>query len=248
MKRILIAAAAFASLATASYAADLPARMPLKAAAPLPAMTWTGCYVGAGGGYGMWNQDHTTLVSGVPVTPEATAGGRGWFGTVQLGCDYQFNTNWLIGAFGDADWGNIRGDLNDVTTGVTLYGREKQKWSWAAGGRVGYLVYPQLLTYVSGGYTAARFDQVNLATFAGVASGFYPEHTYNGWFIGTGYEYQLSFLPGLAWKTEYRFSDYGTDNLLRYTPAGVLTTASMDSHKYEQVIRSELVWRFNFWR
>ena len=41
-----------------------------------------------------------------------TNGGRGWFGTVQGGCDYQFAGpygNWVIGAFGDYDFSNIHG-------------------------------------------------------------------------------------------------------------------------------------------
>jgi hypothetical protein len=32
---------------------------------------------------------------------------------------------------------------------------------WAVGGRLGWLVTPTLLTYVSGGYTQARFNEVN---------------------------------------------------------------------------------------
>ncbi len=68
--------------------------------------------------------------------------------------------------------------------------------------------------------------------------------TYNGWFIGSGYEYKLDWLPGLFWKTEYRFADYGsrTNDFLRSTRRG----DSVDSHKFIQTIRSELVYRFNF--
>jgi len=56
----------------------------------------------------------------------------------------------------------------------------------------------------------------------------------------------MTWFPGLAWKTEYRFSDYGRDTLNRFTAAGVATAVTMNTHKYEQVIRSELVWRFNW--
>jgi outer membrane immunogenic protein len=248
VKKILIAAAAFAAVASTSFAADLPARVPVKAAPlPSPAMSWTGCYLGAGGGYGMWNQDHDTFVAGALVFT-GTTGGRGWFGTVQGGCDYQFNENWVVGVFADYDRGSIRGDFNDVTVGAPLVGREKLTWSWAVGGRVGYLISPQFLTYVAGGYTEANFDQINLSTVAGVLTAVYPENSYTGWFIGTGYEYRLPWFSGLTWKTEYRFSDFDSERLARFTPAGALTTVSMDSHKYSQAIRSELVWRFNWWR
>jgi outer membrane immunogenic protein len=251
MKRILIAAAALSALASTAFAADLPARMPVKAAPMVPVQTWTGCYVGAGGGYGMWNQDHLTTdtVGAVPGGASAfrsTTGGRGWFGTAQFGCDYQFDQNWLVGAFVDGNWGSIRGDFED---NFFQFGREKEKWSWAAGGRVGYLLYPQLLTYVSGGFTSARFDQFGVTNAAGVPAGIYARHTYDGYFIGTGYEYKIAWWQGLTWKTEYRVSDFGNNERVPLlTVAGAPTVFSMNSHKYEQTVRSELVWRFNWWR
>ena len=66
------------------------------------AYSWTGCYVGAGGGYGMCESGDAA----VPRQRSASAiandnGGRGWFGTVQVGCDYQIGSNIVIGAFGD---------------------------------------------------------------------------------------------------------------------------------------------------
>ncbi len=212
MNKILIAAATLAAFATTSYAADLPARMPVKAM-PAPVVTnWTGCYIGAGGGYGMWNQDHSTFsAAGALEAARTTTGGRGYFGTAQFGCDYQFDQNWLIGAFIDGNWGSLRGDFLEPRSPASI-GRERERWSWAGGGRVGYLIYPQLLTFVSAGYEAARFDQINLSAGAGTVN-IYPRHTYEGYFIGTGYEYKLTWLPGFTWKTEYRYSDYGRDNV-----------------------------------
>jgi len=56
-------------------------------------------------------------------------------------------------------------------------------------------------------------------------------------------------LPGLFWKTEYRFAQYETDSLpLTVYSTGAATTRSIDSTKYVQTIRSELVWRFNWGR
>jgi outer membrane immunogenic protein len=100
--------------------------------------------------------------------------------------------------------------------------------------------------FASGGYTQGQFSQITLINLTGVASGVViPKHTYAGWFVGTGYEYGLGFLPGLFWKTEYRFADYGSDNI--FVQAGaVVTTDSVEQRKYVQTVRSELVWRFNF--
>ena len=254
MKLLIAAATAatvVAALATSAVAADIPARGPVMKAPAMvaPVMSWTGCFIGAGGGYGMWNQENTPVdevLGGVPLGPQTTAGGRGYFGTVQVGCDYQFAPNWVVGAFGDWDFGSIKGTPNYLI----YYGEEKLKWSWAAGGRIGYVIMPNLLGYISGGYTQAHYDQVNLFLLAGAAAaGIHaPSHTYAGWFIGTGYEYGISFLPGLFWKTEYRFADYSTDRVqLLFTANGLPTGIAVDAHKYVQTIRSELVWRFN-WR
>jgi outer membrane immunogenic protein len=253
MKKILSAAAALAALASTSYAADLPARMPVKAAPAPVVSTWTGCYIGAGGGYGLFDQHHSTTVVGAAAPFFiGDTGGRGWFGTVQGGCDYQFNESFVIGVFGDYDWSGMRGDFSNVGViggvGTALVGREKLDSAWAVGGRVGYLINPQVLTYISGGYTEANFDRVNLAPIGGATTFFYPDHTYTGWFLGSGYEYRLPWFSGLTWKTEYRFSELGRDTLTRFTAAGAPLAITTDSHKYVQTVRSELVWRFNWWR
>jgi outer membrane immunogenic protein len=151
----------------------------------------------------------------------------------------------VIGAFGDYDFADLRGTFQDPFTG--FIGNEKETGSWAAGGRVGYLITPSLLSYIDGGYTQARFDHINLSTAIGNS---FPSHTYNGWFIGGGYEYSLnwlSFIPisGLFWRTEYRFQQYQSADLPLLFD-GVQTRLASHMQKDEQTITSGLVWRFNF--
>jgi outer membrane immunogenic protein len=252
MKKVLLSIAVTAGLAGSAFAADLPAKAPRLMPAPVPVHSWTGCYLGAGGGYGMWNQNHylETDPGHVATTPAATAGGRGWFGTVQAGCDYQFADRWVFGVFGDYDFGSLKGTLNPV--GTTFVGEEKLRDSWAVGGRLGYVVFPQLLAYVSGGYTQARFNQVDFFGGPVVLAAVAPPvslagQTYSGWFLGTGYEYGLEFLPGLYWKTEYRFAEYQAKDVpVIFTGTGVGTGTAAHSEKFVQTIRSELVWRFNW--
>src|SRR5262245_16765722 len=150
MKKLALAAISLALVGSAS-AADL--RMPVKAA-PAPvavaAYSWTGCYVGAGGGYGMWNQDTQAYIApGVAIGGANDNGGRGWFGTVQVGCDYQVSPSIVIGAFGDWDFGSIKGDMVTFFGGVNVIGQEKLKSSWAAGGRIGWVPWSttQFLVY-----------------------------------------------------------------------------------------------------
>jgi outer membrane immunogenic protein len=237
-------------LAGSASAADM--RIPAKAPAPTPVVTyhWTGCYVGAGGGYGMFDQESQFIDTGVAVGLTSDNGGRGWFGTVQVGCDYQVGSSFVIGVFGDYDFASIKGNMHPAAFGGGgLIGEEKLKSSWAAGGRIGWLPFQsqQLLVYVSGGYTQARFDAVDFTSiFGGGVVNTMVKHTYDGYFIGSGYEYQLSWFPGLTWKTEYRFADYGTERVQMAAGTFLLPNDHLDNRKYVQTIRSELVWRFNF--
>ena len=62
-----------------------------------------------------------------------------------------------------------------------------------------------------------------------------------------GDEYALNFLPGLFWKTEYRFSEFDTKtNAVLDSFTGLPVGGSVDSHKWVHTVRSELVYRFNW--
>lgn len=259
MKKIAFALAALAAMTGSASAADLAARPYTKAPAPMPVAvaSWTGCYIAGGGGYGLWNQENTaydiTTNPRTQLTATNTAGGRGYFGTVGGGCDYQFALGtWqmVVGGFGDYDFASMKGNVDIPVLGA--YGYEKLNSQWSAGGRVGVLVTPSLLTYFSAGYTEAHFNSFNLlsnfAPFIGAATPNYiGGRNYTGYFLGAGDEYALSFLPGLFWKTEYRFSDLDTKaNPIRVIATGAATAFSEDSHKYVHTVRSELVYRFNW--
>jgi outer membrane immunogenic protein len=262
MKKLFVSMAITAGFTGSAFAADLPMKAAPMAPAQVIAANWTGCYVGAGGGYGMFVQRHHSIDAvGRPVTAgETDTGGKGWFGTVQVGCDYQIADRFVIGAFGDWDWSGLRGNLQPTgivsAGGLGVWGEERQKDTWAAGARLGYVVFPRLLGYVSGGYTETRFEGVSFANLLdNSATGLTLDaQKYKGWFIGTGYEYGLDFLPGLYWKTEYRYSAYRAENPALSVAAGgpfavvpgTRIIGFENSKKDVQTIRSELVYRFNF--
>jgi outer membrane immunogenic protein len=260
MNKILMALTAVAAMTGTASAADLAARPYTKApVAMAPAVNWTGCYVAGGGGGAMTKNNHNDIdnvgivvAPGTAAGPNLSTGADGWLATVQGGCDYQFaGTNWLIGGFADYDYMDVKGDVSTFGTfGPSLTGSQKQDWQWAVGARVGYLVTPSLLTYVSGGYTQAHWKSTTLSSFfapgVGVAS--LSGSTKGGWFIGTGDEYALtSFLPGLFWKTEYRYSEFDRSTVAINTlPAGLPTGFSETQKFREHSVRSELVYRFNW--
>ena len=113
------------------------------------------------------------------------------------------------------------------------------------------MALPGLLTYFSGGYTEATFDRVNLSNIVLTAPQTtvlsFDKRTYKGWFLGAGDEYALNFLPGLFWKTEYRFSEFdAATNVLRTIPTGTPMSTSIDSKNFVHTVRSELTYHFNW--
>ena len=146
-------------------AADIPAPI-IKAPAAVPATTgWTGFYVNGGGGYGLWaapsntSGPFTSAVNGLVLPPlplKQTYGGKGWLGRVGGGFDYQFNSRIVAGVFGDFDFSNLEGTIQDgfFSQSATI----KQSYSWAAGVRGGWLVSPDIMTYVNAGFSSARFS------------------------------------------------------------------------------------------
>jgi len=213
------------------------------AAAPAPvAYNWTGFYIGAGGGYGMFNLDSSLTQNARIQSANQTSGGRGWFGTVGGGFDYQFNGPFVAGVFADGDFSDIHGNWSDP------YWEEggpiKQKWAWFAGARAGYLITPDVLAYLSGGFTRSRFSDVHFFD-TGISSQPEPDSmpatTYNGWFIGGGAEAMVPWVRGLSVKSEYRFADYGAKDVPILNQPSL---ASVHLHPFVQTIRTSLVYRF----
>jgi len=250
MKRfILVALAGVSLLPVSALAADLgpPAYKAPPPPPPAPVYNWTGCFVGAGGGYGMYNVDTTSVETTTPSS-QYTTGGRGWLGQVSGGCDYQFATgnfgNWVVGAFADYEFMDLTG--NHTGIGLAEAANLKENAAWAVGARIGYLITPNFLTYWDGGYTQTHFDQANYSvlfppyTNVGFAL---PGTTYDGWFLGSGFEYSFNWLvPGLFLKTEYRFSSFDSKTVTDTGPVGF----SESLRPYVQTITTQLVYRFNW--
>jgi outer membrane immunogenic protein len=259
MKQIRITALASAALCglalmAPSQAADLFAPPPPEVYAPV--MNWTGFYIGAGGGGNfLFADSYTALDVGFfngnngPVAAskhdfftvaEASAdlGAVGGFGTVQGGFDWQFGDRFVVGVFGNYDFGGRtrashsarfsdfgfpfppyppngplvlaeHGGGNAIRARVTLGD------SWAVGGRFGFLSSESTLWYGLAGYTQARITGEAGHDFAGF---FLPQSEYGG-----GYQYRWSgwrdgvvlgagvetlLTDAISLKMEYRYTNY----------------------------------------
>ena len=94
-----------------------------------------------------------------------------------------------------------------------LTGRMKMEDGWAGGVRLGYLIAPNVLSYVNGGYSGSQWSGAGLTNLAGPAGVHTtPRSDRNGWFVGGGVENSLNIFgiaaPGWFMKTEYRAAYY----------------------------------------
>jgi outer membrane immunogenic protein len=255
MKKIVLALTAVAAMTVSASAADLAARPYAKAPAPvMVAPSWTGFYIFGGAGGGIWDADTNTVTNpgGVAISRDQRMGGDGWFGTVGAGYDWQFNGSWVAGIFADGQFGSLRGSLTEIVGGFE--GHEKLRTSYAAGVRLGYLVAPNVFSYVNGGYSGSEWSGVGFSTLAagGGATLFTsPSFHRNGWFVGGGVENSLNIFgiaaPGWFMKTEYRAAYYDRVTLPETVVATGLPTGFSDTFKpLVQTVSTSLVYRFNW--
>lgn len=266
MKKIVLALTAFAAFSAPALAADMAARPYTKAPTPMAAVaSWTGLWISGGFGYAV--SDYQNSVRG-PVAPFPIFdighdnGGKGWLGKVGVGADYQFAGpfgSWVVGAFGDYSFKSVGGNISFNCPGgcvgpTGFIGSERSDWSWAAGARLGYVALPGLLTYVNGGWTQNHYKSVGFfdASTGGATGLVLGGRTRDGWFLGGGTEYGITQLPGLFWKSEYRFSNFGSKTDAQVCAVtgtcGVAGTihSLATSRSYEQAVTTELVYRFNW--
>jgi outer membrane immunogenic protein len=209
MNRLILGVAAALMLSVSQAGADgLPSRGAVRGhddfvAPSVPA--WNGFYLGLGVGFGAQNVGvDAGVVDGVDVG-NIDQGGEGVFGTVILGFDRAIGSRWVAGLFADYDYSDISGDVGG---GISL----NHNFSWAVGGRLGFLASPTTLVYGTGGYTQAEFEINNGAQSVA--------ETFDGYFVGAGIEALLR--DNWSLKLEYRFSDFGENEL-----AGVNTDPSL---------------------
>lgn len=201
--RILSAAAVLTAGAVSAQAADLTYEPAPVAAEIVPVGNWTGFYLGGSIGYGWGKTDQKPDADGDIITYLSASDvlkPDGFIAGVQLGGDYQFPSNIVIGALVDVYYSNAKDTYLDAS-GFDYGTTESHiEYFGTARARVGYAV-DKFLPYVTGGLAWAnnKIDD----QFYGSDS-----QTHFGWTLGAGVEYQ--FATNWTLKAEYLYSDYGS--------------------------------------
>lgn len=217
------------------------------AAAQAPA-NWTGLYAGAHAGYLSSSMDWTTnqafglnIVAGGAVSHDP----KGFLFGGQLGYNYQFNRNWLVGVEGTFSFTNAD-DTSSKNFPLTTIGgfrfadqtnfKSEIDWIATLTGRLGY-VQDSWLFYVKGGaaWAKAQAELSGNVTIRNLDNTINASILYSwsdnrmmvGWTVGGGVEYMLTrnWIVGL----EYNYIDFGKKDFSgATTPAGFFS-ASIDT-------------------
>jgi outer membrane immunogenic protein len=229
MKKFLLGSAALIAFAAPALAADLPARPYTKApvyTAPAAVYNWTGFYIGG-------------HVGGAFAGNNSLQGSDGRFlGGVQGGFDYQFATNWVLGAEAQYSWLANNNNSGVLFPGGTLVtGNSNQLGSVT--GRLGYTWGPALL-YAKGGYAWRDRNNIGVST-GGVPVGFTTDGSHkDGYTVGAGLEYM--FAPSWSAKVEYQYYNFGSTTFTG-GPAPIIGTRFRDD---EQTVKAGINYRFGW--
>jgi outer membrane immunogenic protein len=226
LKKLLLASAAVVAGGTA-FAADLPVKAPLPArVAPF---SWTSCHIGAHVGGGWARSTEFSDPIGANIAPVGSIiqvdNDAGLVGGAQVGCDYQFATNWVIGVAGDFSWADIDGQTNDPffagkTIGVPLTLHSRTNFLASATGRIGY-AWDNVLLYGKGGvaWSHNKYQVTNFACAFLVSCSTGADETRMGWTAGAGVEW--AFSPNWSVFAEYNHYGFGGARSLTFTDPAV---------------------------
>jgi outer membrane immunogenic protein len=251
------AAALLVTLTGSAVAADLP----LKAEPVAPRFSWTGCYLGGHIGGGRGSKDMTDPVqlvqdtlSGAPVTTGITTVTTTPTGAViggEIGCDYQFAGNAVIGIEGTASGTTMRGSSFVGLPAAPAAGfpgefalvQANNDFLVSVTGRIGY-AFDTVLLYGRGGFAVAgdKYD-VSGGDFAGLGP-FHFQGADNryGWIVGGGVDW--AFTPLWSMNVEYDFYKFGSGGILMTDQFSGLT-GIVDVKQTVQVIK--VGFNFHIW-
>lgn len=213
MKKIttlLLASAAVLVAAGAASAADVVRPAPARViAAPVPAFSWTGFYVGVHGGGG-WAE---SVSDNTPADFDLS----GPFIGAQVGFNWQMSAL-VLGLEADASWSGIHGVR--VTSGPGGTTTQDIDWFGTVRGRLGFAM-GTWMPYVTGGWAWGQGTRNN-STVGGVTA----SANHSGWTAGGGIEWAMT--NHWTTKLEYKYIDLGS-SFYNY-PVGTDTNVDITVH------------------
>jgi opacity protein-like surface antigen len=239
--------------------------------APVAALwTWTGFYFGANAGYAAGKFGTDTLYSdaslGAPLFATSSSSKlKGGIGGAQTGYNWQAGM-WLAGLETDVQFSSQRvitastcpgaicnPGITDSDAPVTLAHSHNLDWFGTVRGRLGAVITPDAVAYVTGGLAVAGIAHSgDISGFRVDANGnpiaadnnFVSRTTKTGWTVGGGIEARL--VGNVTGKIEYLHMDFGTDSAVginnRNTPP---IAVALSSRVSDDIIRLGINYKFD---
>ena len=233
----------------AASAADLPRKAPAYVPPAPPPFSWTGFYGGIHAGWGWSNSSASVLDTALLFDPISIGqNGNGVIGGAQIGYNWQFSPNFVLGIEGDISGTGIRNTTSAPMTfgggavpGTTQAAERDIRWLATVRGRLGYAA-DRWLFYVTGGGAWGEVDYSGGPTFFGVYTGPVSfNHTSSGWTVGGGVEY--AFTNNWTGRLEYLYYDLNGATLTVPAIGGGAATQIWDDNKIN-VVRAAVNYKF----
>jgi opacity protein-like surface antigen len=252
LKRHLLASVGLVSLTVASSAASA-ADITLLQRPPAAIWSWSGLYIGGHVGYG-WGRDPFTDVIFSGKAPLTGINSKGPVWGFQAGANWQSGA-WVGGLEIDLSGTNIKGSSSvsstltegDATASTSDAQTDKFDLLGSARARLGYLVWPDVLLYGTGGLAWTRFvqtrDETIVLSIPGGTINFASSISDPSWrfgaVVGAGVEARLWDSNWLA-RVEYLHYDFGDSGSHSSTGGG----SSTSGHLTVDVVRTGLSYKF----
>jgi len=231
--------------------------VPAKTAMPVKARTavqaaweWTGFYLGGHAGYGWGRDPRTDAIFGEKAelagALEPGVDSRGFVAGFQAGANWQIGA-WVAGLEIDLSGTGIKGSTTSVAATETLTVTDKFDLLGSARVRLGYLPWPDVLVYGTGGLAWTRFVKEFVTVFPGGSFGNTSPDWRFGWVAGIGGEGRLwnsNWLLRLEYL-HYDFGDSGSESEFATSGALSATFTSTTGHLTVDVVRAGLSYKFN---
>lgn len=245
MLRASVSVLALVACGSLAVAADLEGPSYLGSlkddvAAPV-AHNWSGFYIGGHVGYG-WADWDSHIIHPAPqiapkgFSPDASLGGDGWFGGLQVGAAKQIGP-WVLGVETDVSWPDMDGshtyntdfDTNwAVKSSIDLMGTGRVKVGYSMG---------RVQVYGTAGVAWAIVDTdlQTISIVGGPMANLSARTHHVGWTAGAGLEWAMT--DRVSFKADYLYIDLGEQD---HDPKGLAYAGTPNEFAHHELMSEDL--------
>lgn len=228
MKTLLLATAFILAPLGMACAADINEASPAG-------YDWSGLYAGVHFGYAAGKSNLFIAGAGQGGTDiNSSIDPDGFIGGIHIGFNQEMANRFVLGAEADLAYNAVDGLTTFPGSGTLL--KSEVKWSGSARLRAGY-AFDRTLPFITAGAAAAKYEVTGITGGPG-GDILIHDKTHVGWTVGAGIEH--AFTDRWIARAEYRYSDFGSQELSITTGLGSASDVDLQTHD----VRAGLSYKF----